>query len=138
MDIVEKISRENLRKDVPDFRPGDTLRVHCKIKEGDKERVQIFEGVCICRKRGGISASFTVRKNSYGIGVERVFPLHSPQIERIELANQGKVRRSRLFYLRKLSGKAARIEGRGAPGEEIADVAEETAEGTARGTAAVN
>lgn len=133
MNLVEKITRENLRKGIPDFRPGDTLRVHCKIKEGDKERIQIFEGVCIRRRRGGISASFTVRKNSYGIGVERCFPLHSPQIERIELASQGKVRRSRLYYLRKLSGKAARIEGRRMDVEAI----EATNEGTdAEGTPA--
>lgn len=124
MDIVEKISRENLRKDIPEFRPGDTLKVHCKIKEGDKERIQIFEGVCIRRRRGGNHSTFTVRKVSYGIGVERVFPANSPQIDRIEVASQGKVRRSRLYYLRKLSGKAARIEGRGGYGEEIANVPE--------------
>lgn len=112
MNLVERISQENLRTGIPNFRPGDTLRVHCKIKEGDKERIQIFEGVCIRRRRGGIGASFTVRKSSYGVGVERCFPLHSPQVERIEVASQGIVRRSRLYYLRKLSGKAARIEGR--------------------------
>ena len=112
MDVISKITRESLRKNVPNFRPGDTLRVYCKIREGDKERVQLFEGVCIKRHRGGIGSTFTVRKNSYGVGVERVFPLHSPLIEKIEVASAGKVRRSRLYYLRKLTGKAARIEGR--------------------------
>jgi len=112
MNLLDRISREGLRRDIPEFRPGDTLRVYCKIKEGDKERLQVFEGVCIRRRRGGANASFTVRKTSYGVGVERCFPLHSPQIDRIEVAAQGKVRRSRLYYLRKLSGKAARIEGR--------------------------
>jgi len=112
MNIIQKIEQENLRTGTPDFRAGDSLRVHCKIKEGDKERIQIFEGICISRRGNGISAGFTVRKNSYGIGVERVFPLHSPQIDKIELASQGKVRRSKLYYLRKLSGKAARIKGR--------------------------
>lgn len=125
MNLVDRIAHEQLRKGLPEFRPGDTLKVHCKIKEGDKERVQIFEGVCIRRRRGSASASFTVRKTSYGIGVERCFPLHSPQIDRIEVASQGKVRRSRLYYLRELSGKAARIEGR----EYVAEVA--VAEGVA-------
>lgn len=112
MNIVEKIKNENIRKGIPQFRPGDTVRVHCKIREGDKERVQVFEGVCIRRRRGGVEASFTVRKMSYGIGVERMFPLNSPQIDRIEIVVSGKVRRSRLYYLRELSGKAARIERR--------------------------
>lgn len=127
MNILEKINRENLRKDIPTFRPGDTLRVHCKIKEGDKERVQVFEGVCIRRRRGGMNASFTVRKTSYGVGVERNFPLHSPQIERIEVASPGKVRRSRLYYLRELTGKAARIEGREVGAEAALEVADEEA-----------
>jgi large subunit ribosomal protein L19 len=125
MNLVDRIAREQLRKDLPDFRPGDTLKVHCKIKEGDKERVQIFEGVCIRRRRGAISASFTVRKTSYGIGVERCFPLHSPQIDRIEVASSGKVRRSRLYYLRELSGKAARIQGREYVAEVEGEVADE-------------
>ena len=112
MNIVEKISRENLRTDIPAFRPGDTIKVHCKIKEGEKERIQIFGGVCIRRRRGAVSASFTVRKMSYGIGVERIFPIHSPQIAKVEVVSAGKVRRARLYYLRDLSGKAARIEGR--------------------------
>lgn len=129
MHILEKIGNEQLRKNLPDFRAGDTLRVHCKIREGDKERIQVFEGVCLRRHRGGISASFTVRKVSYGVGVERVFPLHSPLIDRIEVTSSGKVRRSRLYYLRKLSGKAARIEGRyveTTAGEEV--VIDEAAE----------
>lgn len=125
MNILDKINHESQRKGIPEFRTGDTLRVHCKIKEGDKERIQIFEGVCICRRRGGIRASFTVRKTSYGVGVERVFPLHSPQIDRIEVASSGHVRRSRLYYLRELTGKAARIEGRRAEQLLVAEVADE-------------
>lgn len=109
MDIMEKIRRENLKTNLPEFRPGDTVRVHCKIREGDKERVQLFEGVCLKRNRGAIEASFTVRKVSYGVGVERVFPSHSPLIEKVEVVSKGRVRRSRLYYLRELSGKAARI-----------------------------
>jgi large subunit ribosomal protein L19 len=112
MDIMREINKDSLRRGIPKFRPGDTVRVFCKIREGDKERIQKFEGVCIRRRRGGINATFTVRKISFGVGVERVFPLHSPLIERIEIASAGKVRRARLYYLRKLSGKAARIEGR--------------------------
>ena len=99
-------------KEHPDFRSGDTVRVHVRIKEGDKERVQVFEGVVLQRRRGGASASFTVRKVSYGVGVERIFPLHSPTIAKIEVKARGRVRRSRLTYLRKLSGKAARIRER--------------------------
>ncbi len=110
MNILEKIQRENLKK-ISDFRVGDTVRVHAKIKEGDKERIQVFEGVVLRRKGNGIEASFTVRKISYGVGVERVFPLHSPMIDKIEVASRGRVRRSRLYYLRNLSGKKARIEG---------------------------
>lgn len=112
MNLIDKINHESIRKGIPNFRPGDTIKVHCKIREGEKERIQIFEGVCIRRRRGGINASFTVRKVSYGVGVERNFPLNSPQIDRIEIASEGRVRRSRLYYLRDLSGKAARIEGR--------------------------
>lgn len=136
MNLIQKIERENLRKDIPDFRPGDTLKVHCKIREGDKERIQIFEGVCIRRHRGGIQASFTVRKNSYGVGVERVFPLHSPEIDHIEISNSGKVRRARLYYLRKLAGKAARIEGRKALELDTTEVANEGAAETAEGVSA--
>jgi large subunit ribosomal protein L19 len=109
MNIMEKIDKSGLRGDRPSFRPGDTLKVHCRIKEGEKERIQIFEGVCIKRRRAGVSSSFTVRKISFGVGVERVFPLHSPQVEKIEVVTSGSVRRSKLYYLRELSGKAARI-----------------------------
>ncbi len=109
MSIIEQIEKENMRYDVPDFRPGDTVKVHIRIIEGAKERVQIFQGVVIRRKRGTMGASFTVRKISHGVGVEKTFPTHSPRIEKIELVTQGKVRRSRLYYLRNLRGKAARI-----------------------------
>ena len=106
---IALIEQRNTRKDVPQFGPGDTVRVHWKIKEGDKERVQPFEGVVIRRSEGGNRASFTVRKMSYGVGVERIFPLHSSGWEKIELLSEGKVRRAKLFYLRELQGKAARI-----------------------------
>ncbi len=109
---IREIETEGLRTDLPQFRPGDTVRVHVRIKEGDKERIQVFEGVVIARKRGGIHSTFTVRKVSYGVGVERVLPLHSPMIAKIEVKARGRVRRSRLFYLRNLRGKAARIRNR--------------------------
>ena len=111
MNILEKIQRENLKAGVPDFKPGDTVRVHAKVKEGDKERIQVFEGVVIGRKGNGIESTFTVRKISYGVGVERIFPLHSPLIDKIEIAARGRVRRAKLYYLRDLSGKKARLEG---------------------------
>ncbi len=109
---IQEIDDQTLRTDHPDFRSGDTVRVHVRIKEGDKERVQVYEGVVIRRKRGGPRSSFTVRKISYGVGVERIFPLHSPMIAKIEIKARGRVRRSRLFYLRDLTGKAARIRDR--------------------------
>jgi large subunit ribosomal protein L19 len=109
MNPMELVEREQLRTDLQDFKVGDTVRVHVKIVEGEKERVQPFEGVVIRRKRGGIRSTFTVRKISYGIGVERIFPLHSPRIDRIDVISRGKVRRAKLFYLRNLRGKAARI-----------------------------
>ena len=109
MQLVQEITKKQLRNDIPDFKPGDTLKVYVKIKEGDKFRVQLFEGVCIARKGSGISETFTVRKISYQVGVERTFPVHSPIIDRIEVAKIGKVRRAKLHYLRGLSGKAARI-----------------------------
>ncbi len=96
----------------PDFRSGDTVRVHVRIKEGDKERIQVFEGVVIVRKRAGIGSTFTVRKVSYGVGVERIFPVHSPMLAKVEVKSRGRVRRSRLFYLRGRTGKAARIKDR--------------------------
>ncbi|HDI78595.1 MAG TPA: 50S ribosomal protein L19 [Desulfobacteraceae bacterium] len=109
MDIIRKIEKEQMRLDISDFKAGDTVRVHVRIKEGDKERIQVFEGLVIRRRRGGTGATFTVRRVSYGIGVERIFPLHSPVIEKIEIVSRGKVRRARLYYIRNLRGKAARI-----------------------------
>jgi large subunit ribosomal protein L19 len=107
--VIRAIEESFRKASLPGFRPGDSVKVHTLIKEGDKERVQVFEGVCIDRKEGGSRASFTVRKISYGVGVERVFPLHSTRIEKIELTTRGRVRRARLNYLRGLEGKAARI-----------------------------
>lgn len=112
MSILENIEKEQMRVDIPDFRPGDTVRVHVKIREGGKERIQAFQGVVVKRRRGNVRSSFTVRKVSYGVGVERTFPLHSPMIEFVELIQRGKVRQSRIYYLRKLRGKAARIQER--------------------------
>ena len=109
MNIVDYIGMEHMRKDVPPFKAGDTLRVHVKITEGDKQRIQVFQGVCIKRHNDGANSSFTVRKVSNGVGVERIFPLHAPAIDKIELVMVGRVRRSKLCYLRKLQGKAARI-----------------------------
>lgn len=109
MDFIEAIEKEQMRLDIPDFRPGDTIKVHIRIKEGDKERIQVFQGLVIRKRKGRTGATFTVRKVSYGIGVERIFPLHSPAIEKIEIVSRGKVRRGRLYYIRKLRGKAARI-----------------------------
>ncbi|MBW2610059.1 MAG: 50S ribosomal protein L19 [Deltaproteobacteria bacterium] len=109
MNIIENLEREQMRVDIPDFKPGDTIKVHARIKEGEKERIQIFQGFVIRKRKGNIGATFTVRKVSYGIGVERIFPLHSPIIDKIEIVSRGKVRRGRLYYMRKLKGKAARI-----------------------------
>ncbi len=109
-EAMEFLEGRQLRSDLPAFRPGDTVRVLSKIKEGDKERVQIFEGVVIRRRQGYNRSTFTVRKVSYGVGVERIFPTHSPRIERIEVVSPGKVNRARLFYLRELQGRAARID----------------------------
>ncbi|MFC4387379.1 50S ribosomal protein L19 [Gracilibacillus marinus] len=107
--LIEEITKEQLRTDLPDFRPGDTLKVHVKVVEGNRERIQVFEGVVIKRQNGGISETFTVRKISYGVGVERTFPVHSPRVDKIEVIRRGKVRRAKLYYLRNLRGKAARI-----------------------------
>lgn len=107
--LIEEITKEQLRTDIPDFRPGDTVRVHVKVIEGSRERIQVFEGVVIKRRGGGISETFTVRKVSYGVGVERTFPLHTPKIAKIEVVRRGKVRRAKLYYLRNLRGKKARI-----------------------------
>ncbi len=107
--IVQNLEQKQQRNDIPDFRPGDTVRVHVRIKEGDKERLQAFEGVVIARKHGGVRETITVRKTSFGIGVERIFPLHASVVDRIEVVRRGRVRRAKLYYLRKLRGKAARI-----------------------------
>ncbi len=109
MDAMKMLAREQMRVDVPQFRAGDMVKVHVRIKEGDKERVQVFQGHVLRRRGGGLGSTFTVRKVSYGIGVERIFPLHSPIIDKVELVSQGRVRRSRIYYLRALRGKAARI-----------------------------
>ena len=109
MNSLDVIEREAHRKDLPPFRSGDTVKVHVKVREGDKERTQVFEGVVIRRRRGGSSGSFTVRKVSYGIGVERIFPIDSPTVEKIEIKSRGHVRRSRLYFLRDLRGKKARL-----------------------------
>ena len=112
MDIIQTLEKEQIEKmakDIPAFKAGDTLRVHCKIKEGDRERIQIFEGVCIARNNDGLNSNFTVRKISFGEGVERVFPLYSPNVAKIELARSGKIHRSKIYYLRQLFGKKARI-----------------------------
>ena len=109
MNVLEALEKEQMRIDIPEFRPGDTVKVHARIKEGQKERIQIFQGVVIRKRNGNTGATFTVRKISYSIGVERIFPLHSPHIAKIEIISRGKVRRARLYYLRKLRGKAARI-----------------------------
>ncbi|MDQ7784710.1 MAG: 50S ribosomal protein L19 [Desulfomonilaceae bacterium] len=112
MNTLEQIEKEQMRVDLPQFRAGDTVKVHVRIVEGTRERIQVFEGVVIAINRKGSRTSFTVRKVSYGIGVERVFPLHSPMIDKIELVVRGRVRRAKIYYLRKLRGKAARIKER--------------------------
>ncbi|MDY6880051.1 MAG: 50S ribosomal protein L19 [Desulfatiglans sp.] len=109
MNIIKTLENEQMRADIPDFGPGDTVRVHARIREGQKERIQIFEGVVLRKRKGNTGATFTVRKVSYGVGVERIFPLHSPLLDKVEVVTRGRVRRSRLYYLRDLRGKAARI-----------------------------
>ena len=109
MNIIETLEKEQLRSDIPDFAPGDTVRVHAKIVEGSRERIQMFEGVVISRQGTGVRETFTVRRISYGIGVERMFPVHSPRIEKIDVLRKGIVRRAKLYYRRNLTGKAARI-----------------------------
>lgn len=140
MNRLDGIEGAALRKDHPPFRPGDTVRVHVRVKEGDKERIQVFEGVVIRRRGGGTSESFTVRKISYGVGVERIFPVHAPVVEKVEIKSRGHVRRSRLYYLRELRGKKARLRskirdlsGLQAPvleDEEVPGTASEAAEAT--------
>ena len=109
MNVLDLIEKDQLRTDLPDFKPGDTVKVHVKIKEGDKERIQVFEGICIAMKHGGVRTTFTVRKISFGHGVERIFPMHSRVIDKVELVRSGRVRRAKLYYIRELRGKAARI-----------------------------
>jgi large subunit ribosomal protein L19 len=109
-DLLQELEREQLRDDIPQFSPGDTVRVLYRVREGDKERIQAFEGVCLGRRGGGTGETFTVRKISGGIGVERVFPLQAPTVKGVEVVRRGRVRRAKLYYLRKLRGKAARIQ----------------------------
>jgi large subunit ribosomal protein L19 len=112
MNLIELVEQEQLKKDLPVFGPGDTVRVHLKVVEGERQRIQVYEGVVIARANGGLRETFTVRKISGGIGVERIFPVHSPMIAKIEVVRRGRVRRAKLYYLRKRSGKAARIRER--------------------------
>lgn len=112
MDILQLIENEQLKKDIPDFRPGDTVRVHVRVVEAERERIQIFEGVVIARSGGGVRETFTVRKVTQGVGVERTFPLHSPRVAEIQVIRRGKVRRAKLYYLRDRVGRAARIKER--------------------------
>ena len=126
MKSIDAVHQDAMRRDLPPFRAGDTVRVHVRIREGDKDRTQVFEGVVIRRRRGGASASFTVRKVSYGVGVERIFPIESPSVEKVEIKSRGHVRRSRLYYLRELRGKKARLRSKvrdvsGLISEEAAD-----------------
>ena len=121
--VVQAVEDRQLRDNIPAFQPGDTIRVHVKIKEGDKERIQAFEGVVIARKHSGVRETITVRKTSFGVGVERIFPLHATVIDRIDVVRRGRVRRAKLYYLRKLRGKAARIRERDTRGERTAAAA---------------
>lgn len=112
MDLLTHVEQEQIKKDIPEFRSGDTVSVYTKVVEGSRERIQVFEGTVIARKGSGLKETFTVRKISYGVGVERIFPLNSPCIDKIEVVKKGKVRRAKLYYMRKLRGKAARIKER--------------------------
>ena len=138
--VIRKLHEAQLRKDLPEFRPGDTVRVSVKVVEGERVRTQVFEGVCIGRKNSGLNSAFTVRKISYGEGVERVFPLYSPLVDRIEVVRRGRVRRAKLYYLRGRTGKAARIaektSGGAAALREVASAAELDAETLAADLAA--
>ncbi|MGH7475773.1 MAG: 50S ribosomal protein L19 [Longimicrobiales bacterium] len=109
MDVIQQAQQEQLKSELPDFQPGDTLRVNVRVREGDKERIQVFEGVCIGRRGSGINETFTVRKVSSGIGVERIFPVHAPVVDAVQVVRRGHVRRAKLYYLRNLRGKATRI-----------------------------
>jgi large subunit ribosomal protein L19 len=112
VDFITAVEQEQIKKDIPDFRPGDTVKVYTKVVEGGRERIQVFEGTVIARRGGGLRETFTVRKVSYGVGVERIFPLNSPRIDKIEVVKKGRVRRAKLYYMRNLRGKAARIKER--------------------------
>ena len=112
MDLIKALNEKQLQNDVPQVEVGDTVRVHVKVKEGARERVQVFEGTVIAKKHGGINETFTVRRTSYGVGVERVFPVNSPFVEKVEVVRRGKVRRAKLFYLRERTGKAAKVKAR--------------------------
>jgi len=134
---IAELEQAQTRSDIPDFRPGDTLKVHVKVTEGNRSRIQVFQGVVIRRQGGGVRETFTVRKISYGVGVERIFPDNSPNIDKIEVIARGRVHQSRLYYLRDLSGKAARIKEREGTGEEQQQAAEAAAaEAPAEGAAA--
>ena len=110
--IIDEIDKASMRDDIPEFRPGDSVKVHVKVVEGSRTRVQVFQGVVIARQGGGVSETFTIRKVSFGVGVERTFPVHTPSIEKIEVVTRGQVRRAKLYYLRNLRGKAAKIKER--------------------------
>jgi large subunit ribosomal protein L19 len=112
MDLLKMVESQQIKKDIPDFRIGDTVKVHVKIKEGNRERIQVFEGIVIKRQHGGVNGTFTVRRISYGVGVERTFLLHSPKLNNIEVVRKGRVRRAKLYYLRDRVGKAARVKER--------------------------
>jgi large subunit ribosomal protein L19 len=131
MNATDIVDRANLRDDIPDFGPGDTLKVHVRVVEGNRERVQVFQGVVIRRQGGGVRETFTVRKISFGVGVERTFPVHSPSIAKLELVSRGRVRRAKLYYLRDLRGKKARIRERRVDEAKLAAMAEAAAEATA-------
>ena len=128
MDLISTVEGKYRKKKIPNFSSGDTVKVHVRIKEGDKERIQVFEGVVLQKRGKGISQSFTVRKVSSGIGVERIFPLHSPSVSDVEVIKKGKVRRAKLFYLRKMKGKAAKIEEREEPEKREKEAAEDVTE----------
>jgi large subunit ribosomal protein L19 len=133
MKTTDLIDKAYLRSDIPDFRPGDTVKVHVRVVEAGRERVQVFQGVVIRRQGGGLQETFTVRKISFGVGVERTFPVHSPSVARLEIVARGKVRRAKLYYLRELRGKKARIRERRIPGEDLAAVNEAAAAAADRG-----
>ena len=129
MNLIQTVNNSQMRSDLPAFRPGDTVKVHVKIKEGDKYRIQIFEGVVVALKRNRISSTFTVRKVSFGYGVERIFPMHSPIIEKLDVVKSGKVRRARLYYLRERRGKSARLKELGRAVPSVGDQGEDQEKG---------